>query len=94
MGENVMLSGENRDRTKLTLPGRQEEYVNALVATGKPVILVVFGGRAQVISNLAKEMHGSASGLVSGRRRRKCCCRYSLWECLSIGQTLCKLPCC
>lgn len=55
MGENVMLSGENRDRTKLTLPGRQEEYVNALVATGKPVVLVVFGGRAQVISELAKK---------------------------------------
>ena len=55
MGENVMLSGENRDRTKLTLPGRQEEYVNALVATGKPVVLVVFGGRAQVISDLAKK---------------------------------------
>lgn len=55
MGENVMLSGENRDRTKLTLSGRQEEYVNALVATGKPVVLVVFGGRAQVISDLAKK---------------------------------------
>lgn len=55
MGENVMLSGENRDRTKLTLPGRQEEYVNELIATGKPVILVVFGGRAQVISDLAKK---------------------------------------
>lgn len=55
MGENVMLSGENRDRTKLTLPGRQEEYVNALVATGKPVILVVFGGRAQVINDVAKQ---------------------------------------
>lgn len=55
MGENVMLSGENRNRTKLTLPGRQEEYVNALVATGKPVVLVVFGGRAQVISDLAKK---------------------------------------
>lgn len=54
MGENVMLSGENRDRTKLSLPGRQEEYVNALVATGKPVVLVVFGGRAQVISRLAE----------------------------------------
>lgn len=53
MGENVMLCGENRDRTKLTLPGRQEEYVNALVATGKPVVLVVFGGRSQVISDLA-----------------------------------------
>lgn len=55
MGENVMLSGENRDRTKLTLPGRQEEYVNELIATGKPVILVVFGGRAQVISDLARK---------------------------------------
>lgn len=55
MGENVMLSGENRDRTKLTLPGRQEEYVNALVATGKPVVLIAFGGRAQVISGLAKK---------------------------------------
>ena len=54
MGENVMLSGENRDRTKLSLPGRQEEYVNALVATGKPVVLEVFGGRAQVISRLAE----------------------------------------
>jgi len=55
MGENVMLSGENRDRTKLTLPGRQEEYVNELIATGKPVILVVFGGRAQIIGELANK---------------------------------------
>ena len=55
MGENVMLSGENRDRTKLTLPGRQEEYVNELIATGKPVILVVFGGRAQIIGKLANK---------------------------------------
>lgn len=55
MGENVMLSGENRDRTKMSLPGRQEEFVNALLATGKPVILVVFGGRAQIITDLAKK---------------------------------------
>lgn len=55
MDENVMLSGENRDRTKLTLPGRQEEYVNELIATGKPVILVVFGGRAQIIGDLANK---------------------------------------
>ncbi len=52
MGENIMLSGENRDRTHLRLPGRQEEYINALVATGKPVVLVVFGGRAQVLTNV------------------------------------------
>ena len=55
VGENVMLCGENRDRRGLRLPGRQEQYVEELIATGKPVVLVVFGGRAQVISGLAEK---------------------------------------
>ena len=54
VGENVMLCGENRDRQGLRLPGKQEEFVEELIATGKPVVLVVFGGRAQVISGLAE----------------------------------------
>lgn len=53
MGENVMLCGENRDRKGLRLPGSQEQYVRQLIATGKPVVLVMFGGRAQVIGSLA-----------------------------------------
>ena len=55
VGENVMLCGENRDRKGLRLPGSQEQYVEELIATGKPVVLVVFGGRAQVISGLAEK---------------------------------------
>lgn len=55
VGENVMLCGENRDRQGLRLPGRQEQYVEDLIATGKPVVLVVFGGRAQVISGVAEK---------------------------------------
>ena len=54
VGENVMLCGENRDRQGLRLPGRQEAFVNELIATGKPVVLVIFGGRAQVVSGLAE----------------------------------------
>ena len=54
MGENVMLCGENRDRLTLRLPGKQEQYVESLLQTGKPVILVMFGGRAQVIGSLAE----------------------------------------
>ena len=54
VGENVMLCGENRDRQGLRLPGKQEQYVEELIATGKPVVLVVFGGRAQVISGIAE----------------------------------------
>lgn len=55
VGENAILCGENRDRKHLRLPGRQEEFVERLIATGKPVVLVVFGGRAQVIKGLAEK---------------------------------------
>ena len=54
MGENVMLCGENRDRYGLRLPGSQEQYVEELIKTGRPVVLVMFGGRAQVVSGLAE----------------------------------------
>ena len=55
VGENVMLCGENRDRKGLRLPGKQEQFVRELLATGKPVVLVMFGGRAQVVSGLAEQ---------------------------------------
>jgi beta-glucosidase len=54
MGENVMLCGENRDRKGLRLPGKQEQFVDELIKTGKPVVLVIFGGRAQVVSGIAE----------------------------------------
>lgn len=37
--------GENRDRSDIDLPGRQLELVQALAATGKPVVVVVISGR-------------------------------------------------
>lgn len=55
VGENVMLCGENRDRQGLRLPGKQEQFVENLIQTGKPVVLVIFGGRAQVVSGLAEK---------------------------------------
>ncbi len=55
VGENVMLCGENRDRQGLRLPGKQEQYVEELLKTGKPVVLVMFGGRAQVVSGIAEK---------------------------------------
>ena len=55
VGENVMLCGENRDRQGLRLPGKQEQFVEELIKTGKPVVLVMFGGRAQIVSGLAEK---------------------------------------
>ena len=38
--------GEFRDRASLSLPGHQEELIQRLAATGKPVIVVLTGGSA------------------------------------------------
>jgi len=38
--------GEFRDRSSLKLPGYQEELINAVAATGKPVVVAVVGGSA------------------------------------------------
>ena len=53
MGENVYLCGENRRRAGIRLPGDQEAFVKALVATGKPVVLVMFSGRPEMIAESA-----------------------------------------
>ncbi len=53
MGENRYLCGETKDRADVRLPGDQEKFVQQLIATGKPVILVVFGGRPMVLTNVA-----------------------------------------
>lgn len=42
--------GEFRDRAFLGLPGRQEELIQALAATGKPVVVVLVGGSAVTMS--------------------------------------------
>jgi beta-glucosidase len=46
--------GEFRDRAKLALPGHQEELIEAVAATGKPVVVVLVGGSAVTIPWLDK----------------------------------------
>jgi beta-glucosidase len=49
MGEWQGVEGEGFDRTDLNLPGNQEELLEAIVATGKPVVLVLQNGRPLTI---------------------------------------------
>ena len=42
--------GEFRDRSSLALPGHQEELIQRVAATGKPVIVVLVGGSAITMS--------------------------------------------
>lgn len=45
LGENKNMSGEAASRANLDLPGNQKDLLKAVVATGKPVVLVLFNGR-------------------------------------------------
>lgn len=45
LGESPDMSGEAASRAYLGLPGRQQELLEAVVRTGKPVILILFCGR-------------------------------------------------
>jgi beta-glucosidase len=45
LGEPRNWSGEDGSRSTLGLPGRQQELFDAVAATGKPVIVVLFNGR-------------------------------------------------
>lgn len=50
LGGGTRTCGENRSRSSLELPGRQEELLRAVYATGKPVILVMINGRPNSIN--------------------------------------------
>jgi beta-glucosidase len=45
LGEQQKMSGEAASRDSLDLPGNEERLLEAVAATGKPVVLVLFNGR-------------------------------------------------
>ncbi len=69
LGEDCEFMGEGASRTKLDLPGVQQELLEALVATGKPVVLVLATGRPLVltwadahVAAILQTFHGGTEG--------------------------------
>ena len=50
LGESAEFSGECSSRTNLEIPKVQKELLQALLKTGKPVVLVLFNGRPLVLN--------------------------------------------
>lgn len=55
-GEPQELSGEAASRAYLDLTGKQKEVLEALADTGKPIALVIIGGRPQILNSLAERI--------------------------------------
>ena len=59
-------SGEGCDVVDLTLPGRQEELLEALIATGTPVVAVLLVGRPYDVSRQVDRLAGLVCGFFPG----------------------------
>jgi beta-glucosidase len=70
MGEKWDMTGEAASRTSLDLPGNQQALLEQLVATGKPVVLVVMSGRPNSIGwaeeNVPAILHAWYPGTSGG----------------------------
>ena len=52
VGETREMSGEAATRSNIDLPGRQEDLIRAIRATGKPLAVVLFNGRPLALENM------------------------------------------
>jgi beta-glucosidase len=68
LGESADMSGEARSRASLGLPGRQAELLDALAATGKPIVCVLMAGRPLVVPRLANQARALVAAWHGGIR--------------------------
>jgi beta-glucosidase len=51
-GEEAILSGEAHSRADISLPGAQEQLIQTLAKTGKPIVLIIMAGRPITIDRV------------------------------------------
>jgi beta-glucosidase len=70
VGERESMSGEAKNRANLDLPGSQQALIDALAATGKPVVVVLITGRALAVPALVERssalVHAFFPGIEGG----------------------------
>jgi len=65
--DNTCTSGETRDSASLALPGVQQELLEAVHATGTPVVLVLVSGRPLAVTWAAENVPAILQAWLPGR---------------------------
>jgi len=55
VGEKALMSGESRSRAFLSLPGLQQQLIDTLKSTGKPLVTVLMNGRPLTLARVAEQ---------------------------------------
>src|SRR5262249_17764890 len=70
VGERASLSGEANSRANIDLPGAQNELIDAVAATRKPIVLIVQAGRpltiGKQIAQVDAVLYAWHAGTMSG----------------------------
>ena len=70
LGEESILSGEAHCRAEIDLPGKQEQLIEAVAATGTPIILVILAGRPltleRILDNVSAVLYAWHPGTMGG----------------------------
>ncbi len=67
LGEDNTIVGESHSRTGLNLAGHQELLLEKIIATGKPVVLVLMNGRVITINRAQRDCHAIIEAWFPGR---------------------------
>ena len=57
MGEAPDMTGEAKSKANIHLPGVQEDLIKAIIATGKPVVVLLMAGRPMIFNWTADNAH-------------------------------------
>lgn len=68
VGEPLDWSGEDGSRSELGLPGLQQPLFDAVAATGKPVVVVLFNGRPLAITQIQQQAAAILEAWFPGTR--------------------------
>ena len=68
LGEKLDMSSEQASRSDLALPGDQRKLLDAVLATGKPVVLVLINGRPLDLAGIADKVPAILEAWVPGSR--------------------------
>jgi beta-glucosidase len=67
LGERAdTMTGEAASRSRLDLPGNQQQLLESVVATGKPIVLIVFSGRPLALTWAAEHVSAIIEAWMPG----------------------------
>ena len=92
LGEMAEMSGECASRSDLELPDAQMQLLKALVATGKPVVLLNFSGRATVMKWESENVPAIMNVWFAGSETGDAVCDVLFGDKVPTGKTVNSFP--